>query len=87
MAMYDGPNTIDHFSAFSLESIRAEIKQTAPALFQLFTTLSHSAVTGDDDQSGDDTNITVSSFEESFSKSLGSSAVDWYDAHCKSYKS
>ena len=53
MAMYHGPNTIDHFSAFSLESIRAEIKQTAPALFQLFTTLSHSAVTGDDVQSSD----------------------------------
>ena len=66
MAMYHGPNTIDHFSEFSLDSIRAEIKHTAPALFQLFTTLSHSVMTGDpsqysnDDQSCDDTKAITS---------------------------
>ena len=54
MAMYHGPNTIDHFREFNLERIRAEIKRIAPALFQLFTTLSLSAVTSDDDQNGDD---------------------------------
>ena len=66
MAVYHGPNTIGHFSEFSLERIRSEIKQTAPALFQLFTTLSHNVVTGDpsqcsnDDQSGDDTKVITS---------------------------
>ena len=60
MAMYHGPNTIHHFSEFSLDSIRAEIKETAPALFQLFTTLSLTAPTGDDDQSRDDTKAITS---------------------------
>ena len=45
----------------SLDSIRAEIKETAPLLFHLFTTLSLTTPTGDDDQSGDDTKAITSS--------------------------
>ena len=41
MVMYHGPNTIHHFSQFSLDSIRAEIKETAPSLFHIFTTVSY----------------------------------------------
>ena len=38
-----------------MDSIRAEIKETAPSLFHLFTTLSLTAPTGDDNQSGENT--------------------------------
>lgn len=41
MAVYHGPNTITHFKEFSVDIISAEIKQNAPALFQLFRALCH----------------------------------------------
>ena len=47
MAVYHGPNTITHFNEFSLDTISAEIKQNAPALFQLFRALCHNITIGD----------------------------------------
>ena len=41
MAVYHGPNNITHFEEFSLDAISAEIKQNAPALFQMFRALCH----------------------------------------------
>ena len=40
VAVYHGPN-ITHFEEFSLDSISAEIKQNAPALFEMFRALCH----------------------------------------------
>ena len=51
MTVYHGPNTITHFNEFSLDAIASEIKQNAPALFQLFQSLSHN-ITTDSSESG-----------------------------------
>ena len=57
MSVYHGPSTISHFSEFSLEKIRSEIEESAPALFQLLKTLSSqcdSSATSDPLQSSSD---------------------------------
>ena len=58
IAVYHGPNTILHFKEFSLDTITAEIKQNAPALFKLFQALCHNVTadefTLDEDPSRDD---------------------------------
>ena len=58
MAVYHSPNNITHFEEFSLDTISAEIKQNAPALFQMFRALCHN-VTVDEDPC-DDTKLITS---------------------------
>ena len=59
MAVYHGPNNITHFEEFSLDTISTEIKQNAPALFQLFRALCHN-ITVDEDPTCDDTKLITS---------------------------
>ena len=58
MAVYHGPNTITHFNEFSLDTISAEIKQNAPALFQLFRALCHNITVTDSRTDEDHTHDT-----------------------------
>ena len=61
--VYHGPNTIYNFKHFSLDSLRSKLKQTSPALFELFLSLSRKRIVNSGDcadsipegQSDDDT--------------------------------
>ena len=54
LSVYHGPNKISHFNEFSLESVRSELKQNAPSLYQLFTALSRNTAVGDQHNSEDE---------------------------------
>ena len=63
VAVCHGPNTIEHFKEFSLDTVSAEIKQNAPALYQLFQALCHNISMGDsreEDRSQDDIKAVTS---------------------------
>lgn len=63
VAACHGPNTIEHFKEFSLDTVSAEIKQNAPALYQLFQALCRNISMGDsrdEDHSQDDTKAVTS---------------------------
>ena len=59
MVVYHGPNSITHFDEFSLDTISAEIKQNAPALFQMFRALCHNVIVNED-CTHDDTKVITS---------------------------
>ena len=65
VAVCHGPNSIEHFKEFSMDTVSAEIKQNAPALYQLFQALCHNITMGesdsrDEDHSQDDTKAVTS---------------------------
>lgn len=61
ISLYHGPNTIENFEAFSIDSLVSELSKFAPHLYELFQTLGQTARHTNDNQAESDDVMAVMS--------------------------
>ena len=84
--VYHGPSSIQHFEAFSVDKIIAEIRQQAPDIFRLLSQPVHmSSIMMMKRSCSQTSDVSVHTFERQVDQSGRSAAFADLHAHCKSH--